>query len=143
MKTNDQQTKYSETTKKAKATAKKDISSGTLPKFTYSSYKLSCTKKKKYNFHCPITGCKKSFNSVKIWNTHHLSKHRTIKYQCSTCLKWIMTPSRFNDHKYTHQEPRYKCGCCTKTFYFKSGLQLHKNLHRYKTYKCFAKNCNR
>ena len=69
--------------------------------------------------------------------------HRAIKYQCSTCLKWIMTPSRFNDHKYLHQEAQYKCRHCNKTFYFKSGLQLHKNLHRrYKMYKCFAKNCN-
>ena len=49
-KTNYQQTKDTVTTKKVKTTSMKDIPSGTLPKFTYSSYKLSCTKKKKYIF---------------------------------------------------------------------------------------------
>ena len=121
----------------------KASSSSKLPKFTISSHSLPQKKRKKYNFRCPITGCKKVFNTVKNWNSHHLSVHRTVKYQCSTCLKWVATPNRFNDHKYLHQEARYKCGHCNKSFYFKSGLQLHKNLHRqYKTYKCFAKIVN-
>ena len=132
------------TTKNIKKSTRKDTPLGSLPTFTYSSYKLSRSKKRKYTFHCPIAGCKRSFKSVRNWNLHHLSRHRTIKYQCSTCLKWIKTPSRFNDHKYSHMEARYKCGWCSKTFYFESGLQLHTNLHkRYKTYKCFAKNCSR
>ena len=117
-------------------------SSKKLPKFAISSHSLLRKKRKKYNFRCPITGCKKVFNTVKDWNSHHLSVHSAVKYQCSTCFKWVTTPNRFNDHKYLHQDARYKCGHCNKSFHFKSGLQLHKNLHcRYKTYKCFAKNC--
>ena len=82
--------------------------------------------------------------SVKSWNLHHLNKHHDMRYQCSTCLKWIKTPSRFNEHKYTHKEARYKCGRCSKTFYFESGLKLHKHLHkRHRTYKCFSKICNK
>ena len=139
-----QKIKTTTTTKKARTSNMKDLTTRTLPKFTYSSYKLSRSKKRKYSFHCPITGCKRSFMSVKSWNLHHLNRHRDIKYQCSTCLKWIKTPSRFNEHKYSHKEARYKCGRCSKTFYFESGLKLHKNLHkRYRTYKCFAKNCNK
>ena len=85
----------------------------------------------------------KSLQYCKKLNSHHLSVHRAIKYQCSTCLKWVVTPNCCNDHKYLHQEACYKCGHCDKFFYFKSGLQLHKNLHRrYKTYECFAKNCD-
>ena len=129
VKINYQQTKAKETFKKTKETIWKDTSSGTSPKFTYSSHKLPHTNKKKYIFRCPIMRCKKLFNSVKNWNSHHLSKHGTIKYQCSTCLKWIATPNRFNNHNYLHQEACYKCGRCNKTFYFMSSLQLHKNLH--------------
>ena len=115
-----------------------------MPKFTYLTYRLSRKRIKNYIFRCPISGCNRSFNSVKNWNSHHLSLHQSIRYQCSTCLKWIATPNHFNDHKYIHQEARFKCGRCDKSFYFMSGLQLHKNLHqRYKTHECFANNCNR
>ena len=121
----------------------KTRSTDKTPKFAISSHRLLRKKRKKYNFRCPITGCKKVFNTVKDWNSHHLSLHSAVKYQCSICLKWMTTPNRFNDHKYLHQDARYKCGRCNKSFYFKSGLQLHKNLHRrYKVYKCFAKNCD-
>ena len=70
-----------------------------MPKFTYSSYRLPRKTRKNYTFRCPISGCKRSFNSIKNWNSHHLSLHRLIRYQCSTCLKWIATPNCFNDHK--------------------------------------------
>ena len=137
-------TKTTTTTKKARTSTMKDLMARALPKFSYSSYKLSRSKKRKYSFHCPITGCKRTFMSVKSWNLHHLNRHHDVKYQCSTCLKWIKTPSRFNEHKYTHKEARYKCGRCSKTFYFESGLKLHKHLHkRHRTYKCFSKNCNK
>ena len=64
-KTKYQQITNTTTTKKVKTSTRKDLSSESLPKFTYSSYKLSRSKKRKYTFHCPITGCKKSFMSVK------------------------------------------------------------------------------
>ena len=122
----------------------KDISGTTSKKhkFAISSHGLLRKKRKKYNFTCPITGCKMTFHTVKDWNCHHLSSHSTVKYQCAICLKWMTTPNRFADHKYYHQDARYKCGRCNKSFCFNSGLQLHKNMHRRnKVYKCFAKNC--
>ena len=128
--------KSSKKTEKSGAAAKK-------PKFAISSHGLLRKTRKKYNFKCPIRGCKKIFGMVKDWNSHHLSSHSTVKYQCAKCLKWMTTPNRFADHKYYHQEARYKCGRCNKSFHFNSGLQLHKNLHRRnKVYRCFAKNCD-
>ena len=111
-------------------------------KFAITSHELLRKKRKKYKFICPITGCKRIFQTVKEWNCHHLSLHSSIKYQCGKCLKWVTTPNRFADHQYYHQEARYKCGRCNKAFHFNSGLQIHKNKHRRnKVYKCFAKNC--
>ena len=139
-----QKTKTITTTTRVKTSIKTDTKAKALPKFSYSSYQLSRSKKRKYSFHCPVIGCKRTFMTVKNWNLHHLRKHYEVKYQCSTCLKWIKTPNRFNEHKYTHREARFKCGRCSKTYYFESGLKLHKHLHkRYKTYKCFSKDCKK
>ena len=49
-KTTFQQTTNITTQKKGKISTRKDIPSGSLPKFTYSSYKLSCSKKKEIHF---------------------------------------------------------------------------------------------
>ena len=137
-------TKTTTTTARLKTTIKTDTKAKVSPKFSYSSYQLPRMKRRKYSFYCPIIGCKGTFVTVKNWNLHHLRKHYEVKYQCSTCLKWIKTPNRFNEHKYTHREARFKCGRCSKTFYFESSLKLHKHLHkRYKTYKCFSKDCNK
>ena len=65
--------------------SKKNEKSGVAakkPKFTISSHGLLRKKKKKYNFKCPIKGCKKFFGTVKDWNLHHLSSHSAVKYQC-------------------------------------------------------------
>ena len=139
-----QKTKTIMTTKRPKTSTKTDTKAKALPKFSYSSYQLPRSKRRKYSFHCPIIGCKGTFMTVKNWNLHHLRKHYEVKYQCSTCLKWIKTPNRFNEHKYTNREATFKCGRCIKTFYFESGLKLHKHLHkRHKTYKCFSKDCKK
>ena len=87
----------------APATLRRDTI-GKTPKFTFSTYKLPCKKRRNYIFHCTVSGCRKVFNSVKNWNSHHLCLHRVIKYKCNVCFKWIVTPNRFKDHKYTHQE---------------------------------------
>ena len=137
-------TKSTTTTARLKTTIKIDTKAKVSPKFSYSSYQLPRLKRRKYSFYCPIVGCKGTFVTVKNWNLHHLRKHYEVKYQCSTCLKWIKTPNRFNEHKYTHREARFKCGRCSKTFYFESSLKLHKHIHkRYKTYRCFSKDCNK
>ena len=44
---------------------KKVGSTDKLPKFTFSSHTLPRKIRKKYIFRCPITGCKKVFNTVK------------------------------------------------------------------------------
>ena len=49
--------------------------SGKNPKFTFSTYKLAHKNKRKYNFHCVVSGCGKVFNSVRNWNSHHLFQH--------------------------------------------------------------------
>ena len=127
----------------APAVLRKDTS-GKTPKFTLSTYKLSCKKKRNYTFHCAVRGCRKSFNKVKDWNSHHLLHHRSVKYKCSECSKWISTPTGLKDHKYMHHEKCFRCGRCEKTFYFQSGLNLHRNLHRRKqAYECFTKNCKK
>ena len=59
-------------------TLRKDTT-GKMPKFTYSSYRLPCKKRKNYTFCCPVSGCKRTFNSIKNWNSHHLSLHRSIR----------------------------------------------------------------
>ena len=58
----------------APATLRKDTI-GTIPKFTFSTYKLARKKWRNYIFHCTVSGCKKVFNSVKNWNSHHLCLH--------------------------------------------------------------------
>ena len=89
-------------------------------------------------------GCRKAFNKEKDWNSHHLLCHRSVKYKCSECSKWISTPTGLKAHKYTHQEKRFRYGRCEKAFYFQSGLNLHRNLHQRKqAYECFAKNCKK
>ena len=114
------------------------------PRFTFSTYKLACKNRRKYNFHCAVIGCGKVFNSVRNWNSHHLFQHRAIKYKCKVCCKWISTPNRLRDHIYTHQEKWFKCGRCDKTFLFQSGLNLHRNYHwRIQAYECFANNCKK
>ena len=123
------------------AILKKEIS-GTKAKFTFSTHKLLHKKKRVYVFHCVVRGCRKTFNKVKDWNTHHLHHHKSVRYKCTKCSKWFSTPTGIKDHKYTHEEKCFKCGRCEKNFYFQSGLNLHRNLHRRtKSYKCFAKNC--
>ena len=64
---------------------------GITPKFTFSTYKLACKKRRNYIFCCTVSGCKKVFNSVKNWNSHHLCLHRAIRYKCNICSKWIAT----------------------------------------------------
>ena len=118
----------------------KKETSGTKPKFTFSTHKLLHKKKRNYVFHCVIRGCRKTFNKVKDWNSHHLHHHRSVKYKCTKCSKWFSTPTGIKDHKYTHEEKCFKCSRCEKNFYLQSGLNLHRNLHRRtKSYKCFTK----
>ena len=125
----------------APATLHKD-SSGQQPRFMFSTYMLAHRQKWKYSFCCAVQGCGKVFDSIRNWNSYHLYKHRSIRYRCRICRKWIGTPNRLRDHTYTHQEKKFNCGRCGKMFLFQSGLNLHRNIHRHvHSYECFAKDC--
>lgn len=72
--------------------------SGQHPRFTFSTFKLARKHKHKYKFHCAVPGCGKVFNLVKYWNSHHLFRHRSVRYRCRICRRWLQTPNRLRDH---------------------------------------------
>ena len=112
-------------------TTKQDV--GVFPsQESAAQYKLCiCThhlkqkRKQKYYFKCAVSGCHKSFNTVKDWNVHHLCKHKSVTYVCSKCPKCLRTPSSIKDHKLTHKDKPQTCGRCGKTFLHVCKLNLH------------------
>ena len=98
--------------------------------------------KPKRKFYCMVGNCKKTCDSRKELNNHHLTAHPKIV--CDICNKIFDTPSSMNRHHYSHKTPKHFCTDCDKGFFFESGLTSHRQCHfKIPGYSCFAKNCNR
>ena len=82
-------------------------------------------RKRHYYYKCKVGECKVSFNRIKLWNIHHLVKHKSVKYKCSKCNKTIPTPSSYRDHLNLHKDTKFPCNKCDQKFLYECGLKLH------------------
>ena len=85
--------------------------------------------------------CTHRFSTVRDWNRHHHTFHRTI-LRCTTCRKGFKAPNTHQDHMYRHHEKQFTCIKCNKVFCYLSVLQAHMiSHHKSKMYHCFAAGC--
>ena len=99
-------------------------------------------RKTHYYYKCKVGNCKASFNRVKSWNIHHLVKHKSMKYKCSKCNKFMSTLCRYRDHLNLHKVTKFTCHKYDRKFIYACRLKL--NLHRrVKMHSCFASGCQK